>query len=172
MRARSRWGESADASAECERTPLHGCPRTDPLRLPSPARKRSDPRGLHTEESPGATMCTDPVSAYTPDHLSRSPRFGLELARRSGPCSHPRPPCSKRFAETVESGPETALGGVDEAPSRCGGAELLRCECGAERELIACVVDRGVAGKILRHLGLPDKPPRMAPSRAPPVLGT
>jgi hypothetical protein len=115
-------------------------------------------------------MCTDPVSAYTPDHLSRSPRFGLELARRGGPCSHPRPPRSKRFAETVESGPETALGGVDEAPSRCGGVEPLRCECGAERELIACVVDRSVAGKILRHLGLPDEPPRMAPSRAPPVL--
>ena len=37
-------------------------------------------------------------------------------------------------------------------------------------EVIACVVERGVAWKILGHLGLPDEPPRMAPSRAPPVL--
>ena len=48
--------------------------------------------------------------------------------------------------------------------------DLLTCACGAEREVIACISDRATAGRILRHLGLPDEPPVSAPSRAPPVL--
>jgi len=48
--------------------------------------------------------------------------------------------------------------------------DVLRCECGAEREIIACITNRDTAGKILRHLGLPDEPPVSTPSRAPPML--
>jgi len=53
---------------------------------------------------------------------------------------------------------------------RTFGVELLRCECGAEREVIACIFDRAVAQKILKHLGLPSEPPTSTPSRALPVL--
>ena len=48
--------------------------------------------------------------------------------------------------------------------------DLLTCECGAERRVIACITDRTVARKLLRHLGLPDQAPASTPSRAPPVL--
>ena len=48
--------------------------------------------------------------------------------------------------------------------------DLLRCECGARREVIACILDPDVARRILRHLGLPHEPPTSRPSRAPPVL--
>jgi len=34
----------------------------------------------------------------------------------------------------------------------------------------ACITDRAVARRILRHLGLPDEPPVSTPARAPPVL--
>jgi hypothetical protein len=46
----------------------------------------------------------------------------------------------------------------------------LRCEYGARREVIACILEPAVARKILRHLGLPHEPPASTPSRAPPVL--
>jgi hypothetical protein len=48
--------------------------------------------------------------------------------------------------------------------------DLLRCECGARREVIACILAPAVARKILIHLGLPHEPPTSSPSRAPPVL--
>ena len=48
--------------------------------------------------------------------------------------------------------------------------DLLRCECGGRREVIACILDPDVARRILRHLGLPHEPPTSRPSRAPPVL--
>jgi len=48
--------------------------------------------------------------------------------------------------------------------------DLLRCECGARREVIACILQPAVARTILRHLGLPHEPPASSPSRAPPVL--
>jgi hypothetical protein len=48
--------------------------------------------------------------------------------------------------------------------------DLLRCECGGRREVIACILAPAVARKILIHLGLPHEPPTSTPSRAPPVL--
>jgi len=48
--------------------------------------------------------------------------------------------------------------------------DVLRCECGAERRVIAFITDHGTARRILAHLGLPSEPPISAPSRAPPVL--
>jgi hypothetical protein len=48
--------------------------------------------------------------------------------------------------------------------------DLLRCECGARREVIACILEPSVARKILRHLGLPHEPPSSSPSRARPAL--
>jgi len=52
--------------------------------------------------------------------------------------------------------------------------DVLICECGAEREVIACITDRTVTRRILRHLGLPDEPPVSTPARAPamPDFGT
>ena len=57
-----------------------------------------------------------------------------------------------------------------ELMKRTFGLELLRCACGGEREVIACILERAVARSILRHLGLPADPPLSAPSRAPPGL--
>ena len=37
--------------------------------------------------------------------------------------------------------------------------DVLECECGAKREVLACITDRTAARRILRHLGLPDEPP-------------
>ncbi len=48
--------------------------------------------------------------------------------------------------------------------------ELLRCECGGEREVLACILERSVARRILQHLGLPEEPPVSTPARAPPRL--
>jgi len=48
--------------------------------------------------------------------------------------------------------------------------DVLRCECGAERRVIALITDPGTARRILEHLGLPSEPPPSAPSRAPPML--
>ena len=48
--------------------------------------------------------------------------------------------------------------------------DVLRCECGARRRVVGWVLERGVAVRILRHLGLGWEAPVMEPSRAPPVL--
>ena len=48
--------------------------------------------------------------------------------------------------------------------------DVLRCECGARRRVVGWVLERGVAVRILRHLGWTWEAPVMEPSRAPPVL--
>jgi hypothetical protein len=60
--------------------------------------------------------------------------------------------------------------GGAELMKRTFDLDLLRCECGARREVIACILAPAVARKILIHLGLPHEPPASSPSRAPPVL--
>ena len=57
-----------------------------------------------------------------------------------------------------------------ELMKRTFGFDLLTCECGARREVIACITEREVVRRILRHLGLPDEPPSSTPARAPPLL--
>ena len=44
--------------------------------------------------------------------------------------------------------------------------DVLRCECGARRRVVGWVLERGVAVRILRHLGLAWEAPVMEPSRA------
>ena len=87
----------------------------------------------------------------------------------------PDPPRGTRYADAASS--PAANGRARDRRYRW--AELMRrafevdvliCECGAEREVIACITDRAVARRILRHLGLPDEPPISTPARAPPVL--
>jgi hypothetical protein len=46
--------------------------------------------------------------------------------------------------------------------------DVLRCPCGARREVIATITDPPVVRKILEHLGLDTDPPRRAPARPPP----
>ena len=48
--------------------------------------------------------------------------------------------------------------------------DVLLCECGGRRDVIASITDLAVARRILSHLGLPDRPPSSAPPRLPPVL--
>ncbi len=49
-------------------------------------------------------------------------------------------------------------------------ADVLHCECGARRRVIATITDRRQVRTILRHLGLEDAAPISTPSRAPPLL--
>ena len=48
--------------------------------------------------------------------------------------------------------------------------DVLRCECGGERRVIAFITEPGTARAILEHLRLWSEPAVSAPSRAPPVL--
>jgi hypothetical protein len=79
--------------------------------------------------------------------------------------------------------PETAIP-VSATPAkkthRIGWAELLarvfaidmkHCHnCGGDLKLIAAILEPSAIKKILGHLGLPDKPPDIAPARLPPQL--
>jgi len=51
-------------------------------------------------------------------------------------------------------------------------ADVLHCECGARRRVIATIGDRRQVRAILRHLGLEDAAPISTPSRAPSRLRT
>jgi hypothetical protein len=52
---------------------------------------------------------------------------------------------------------------------RAMGLDALECpRCRGRLEPIAEILDPGAAGKILRFMGLPDTPPRLAPARSPP----
>jgi len=48
--------------------------------------------------------------------------------------------------------------------------DVLRCECGGERRVIAFITEPGTARAILEHLGLGSEPVVSVPSRAPPLL--
>jgi hypothetical protein len=52
---------------------------------------------------------------------------------------------------------------------RTMGLDVLACpRCGGRFEPIAEILEPGAVGKILRAMGLPDTPPRLAPARSPP----
>jgi hypothetical protein len=52
---------------------------------------------------------------------------------------------------------------------RAFGYDLLDCsQCGGKMVLLACITQRAVIAKVLRHLGLPSEPPRPAQARASP----
>ena len=57
-----------------------------------------------------------------------------------------------------------------ELMKRAFEVDVLLCECGGRRDVIACITDLAVARRILNHLGLPDRLPPSAPPRPPPVL--
>jgi len=70
-----------------------------------------------------------------------------------------------------------STGGAKKARSQLDWAELLRrtfaieilrcVRCGGKRRVLAHVKGAGVTA-ILEHLGLPSRPPRLAPARGPP----
>jgi hypothetical protein len=45
--------------------------------------------------------------------------------------------------------------------------DVLRCDCGGRRRVIADITDERVAVAILRHLGLPTEAPPIARARDP-----
>jgi hypothetical protein len=52
---------------------------------------------------------------------------------------------------------------------RTFGFDLLECaRCGGRMKLLAVILDRATARKILIHLELPSEPPAAAPARASP----
>jgi len=51
---------------------------------------------------------------------------------------------------------------------RVYAVDVLACPCGARAEVIAFVTAPDACVQILRHLGLPSRPPPLAPARAPP----
>lgn len=54
---------------------------------------------------------------------------------------------------------------------RTFGIDVLRCRnCNGSMRVLAVIQQSSVSRKILRHLGLPDAPPEVARSRAPPQL--
>lgn len=56
---------------------------------------------------------------------------------------------------------------------RAFGYDLLSCpKCGGKMVLLACIMERAVIAKILKHLGLPSEPPRLAKARAAPGTQT
>jgi hypothetical protein len=91
----------------------------------------------------------------------------------------PDPPRGTRHEDAASSPAANGVADGRDRDRRYRWAELMKrafeldvlvCECGAEREVIACITDRAVARRILRHLGLSDEPPVSTPPRAPPVL--
>ena len=138
---------------------------------PAAPLRRQDPRGLHATHPARAPLRADPLPAHPPPDLPRGPRPRLELAGRGGP--EPSTAQAGRLPgprERRPRGPRPALplGGAHEAHLRLRAPETR--ECGARREVIACITEREVARTILRHLGLPDEPPSSTPARAPPLL--
>jgi hypothetical protein len=58
---------------------------------------------------------------------------------------------------------------TDEEVGQIALTVILRCsKCGGKRVLVAFIEDPPVIEKILSHLGLPTKPPPLAPARSPP----
>jgi hypothetical protein len=51
---------------------------------------------------------------------------------------------------------------------RVHAIDVLACPCGARARVLAFITAPEVCGLILRHLGLPDRPPPITPARAPP----
>ncbi len=49
--------------------------------------------------------------------------------------------------------------------ARTFGIDTHHCECGGELKIVAAIMEAAVIRKILTHLGLPHKPPDIAPSR-------
>ena len=74
----------------------------------------------------------------------------------------PEPPVGTRKGAVSPGSRVTDGGALDrryrwaELMKRMFEVDVLVCECGAEREVLACITERGVARRILRHLGLPD----------------
>jgi hypothetical protein len=55
---------------------------------------------------------------------------------------------------------------------RAFGHDLLRCpRCGGKLVLLACILDSGTIGRILRHVGLPTEALALVPARGSPIRG-
>jgi hypothetical protein len=48
--------------------------------------------------------------------------------------------------------------------------DVLQCVCGGRLKFIACITKPEAISAILKHLGLPETPPTIAPARSPPEL--
>jgi hypothetical protein len=51
---------------------------------------------------------------------------------------------------------------------RAFGVDILQCDCGGRLQFIANITKPEAISAILRHLGLPDTFPEIAPARSPP----
>jgi hypothetical protein len=51
---------------------------------------------------------------------------------------------------------------------RAFGVDVLQCDCGGRLRFIANITKPEAISAILKHLGLPDTPPEIAPARSPP----
>jgi hypothetical protein len=124
------------------------------------------------------------VSALIPPPRVNLTRFFGVLAPNARLRKHivPKPPRTEPSPELTRP-PTTSSQPVDPAepsrtPSRLPWAELLQrtfredlltCDrCGGQRRVVACVFSSTVTAEILEHLGLPPRPLRTAPARAPP----
>ena len=54
--------------------------------------------------------------------------------------------------------------------ARTFGIDTSHCVCGGELKIVAAILDASVIRKILTHLGLPHKPPDIAPARLNPQM--
>ena len=67
--------------------------------------------------------------------------------------------------ELIKGGPNYRW---SELMSRAFSAEVMRCECGGRLRFIANITKPEAITAILRHLGLPETLPKVAPARPPP----
>jgi hypothetical protein len=83
----------------------------------------------------------------------------------------PQTPAAAASVETSEKSKRSKRKSWAELLARVFDIDVKKCShCGGELKIIAAIIEVGAIRKILGHLGLPDKPPDIAPARLPTQL--
>ena len=83
----------------------------------------------------------------------------------------PQPPATAASVETTEKSKRSKRRTWAELLARVFDIDVKKCShCGGELKIIAAIIEVAAIRKILGHLGVPDKPPDIAPARLPTQL--
>jgi len=78
----------------------------------------------------------------------------------------PQPPATAASVETTEKSKRSKRRTWAELLARVFDIDVKKCShCGGELKIIAAIIEVAAIRKILGHLGVPDKPPDIAPAR-------
>jgi len=83
----------------------------------------------------------------------------------------PQIPANAESVETTEKSKRSKRKTWAELLARVFDIDVKKCShCAGELKIIAAIIEVAAIRKILGHLGLPDKPPDIAPARLPTQL--